>query len=150
MAYLTFLKKGTRKFANYIFIPFISFVICFFFFVRTSFIPKSATGGSGFALPATAGSGEQGFSGIRKHTLAPPTEKSPRIFHIEAGTQGTVHTSGTLHARLQAVRFFSTARCPHGRRQDAPWQGSPAVRKRSCHARRACGRRRPVRPSHPH
>ena len=96
------------------------------------------------------GAGEQGFSGIRKHNLAPPTEKSPRIFHIEAGTQGTVHTSGTLHARLQAVRFFSTARCPHGRRQDAPWQGSPAVRKRSCHARRACGRRRPVRPSHPH
>lgn len=81
------------------FIPFTSFVICFFFFVRTSFIPKSATGGSGFALPATAGRGEQGFSGIRKHTLAPPTEKSPRIFHIEAGTQGTVHTSGILHAR---------------------------------------------------
>lgn len=132
------------------YIPFTSFVICFFFFVRTSFIPESATGGSGFTLPATAGSGEQGFSGIRKHTLAPPTEKSPRIFHIEAGTQGTVHTSGTLHARLQAVRFFSTARCLHGRRQDAPWQGSPAVRKRSCHARRACGRRRPVRPSHPH
>ena len=43
--------------------------------------------------------GEQGFSGIRKHNLAPPTEKSPRIFHIEAGTQGTVHTSGILHAR---------------------------------------------------
>lgn len=77
----------------------LTFVICFFFFVRTSFIPKSATGGSGFALPATAGRGEQGFSGIRKHTLAPPTEKSPRIFHIEAGTQGTVHTSGILHAR---------------------------------------------------
>ena len=76
-------------------------ILChmFFFFVRTSFIPKSATGGSRSVLPATTGRGEQGFSGIRKHTLAPPTEKSPRIFHIEAGTQGTVHTSGILHAR---------------------------------------------------
>gem|GEM_PF-4179305 len=76
-------------------------ILChmFFLFVRTSFIPESETDGSGFALPATAGSGEQGFSGIRKHNLAPPTEKSPRIFHIEAGTQGTVHTSGILHAR---------------------------------------------------
>ena len=33
----------------------LTFVICFFFFVRTSFISESATGGSGFALPATAG-----------------------------------------------------------------------------------------------
>ena len=40
---------------RFFFISFISFVICFFFFVRTSFIPKSATGGSGFTLPATAG-----------------------------------------------------------------------------------------------
>ena len=40
------------------------------------------------------------FFGIPKDNLAPPTEKSPpRIFHIEAGIQGTVHTSGILHAR---------------------------------------------------
>ena len=43
--------------------------------------------------------GSKGFRESGNITLLPPTEKSPRIFHIEAGTQGTVHTSGILHAR---------------------------------------------------
>ena len=47
-------------------------ILChiFFFFVRTSFISKSATGGSRFTLSATAERGEQEFSRIRKHNLA--------------------------------------------------------------------------------
>ena len=128
-------------------------ILCHMFFLfRPYFFHSKNLRPAGADLPSLQPpeAGSKGFRESGNITLLPPTEKSPRIFHIEAGTQGTVHTSGTLHARLQAVRFFSTARCPHGRRQDAPWQGSPAVRKRSCHARRACGRRRPVRPSHPH
>ena len=95
-------------------------------------------------------------------TAIDPTEKTVTVHALDSGkvytetydklllAPGAKPTVPALSGRLQAVRFFSTARCPHGRRQDAPWQGSPAVRKRSCHARRACGRRRPVRPSHPH
>lgn len=45
------------------------------------------------------GAGSKGFRESGNITLLPPQKKSPRIFHIEAGTQGTVRISGILHAR---------------------------------------------------
>ena len=44
--------------------------------------------------------GSKGFRESGNITLLPPPQKkSPRIFHIEAGTQGTVRISGILHTR---------------------------------------------------